>query len=299
MGRKHMSICDMRQISFAARGNDARESVGRDRRSQAVHHDDRDTTHHKATFGTLCVKTSSPRRKMVIINAVWRIVEAKSRIPEWCFLPGGHGAVAGGAGNTPKTAAIGPLLMNRRGVCMTDPTPADGGIRQGQVARLLMKHRTSLYGFIFACVRNHDDTEDILQNVSVAVTESIGQLKDESGFLPWAREIARRRVLAHRRSARRDLVCDPEVARALAEASDRVEREQPASAHRAALMACLEGLPGESRRLIQMRYDREFGDVADIARQLGRTVQSVYAQLKRIKIALRECVSRRLAVEQA
>ena len=52
----------------------------------------------------------------------------------------------------------------------TERTPADAGIRQGQVARLLMKHRTSLYGFIFACVRNHDDTEDILQNVSVAVT---------------------------------------------------------------------------------------------------------------------------------
>ena len=181
---------------------------------------------------------------------------------------------------------------------MTEPTPVDGTIRQGQVARLLMKHRTSLYGFIFACVRNHDDTEDILQNVSVAVTESIGQLHDESGFLPWAREIARRRVLAHRRSSRRETVCDPEVVRALAEASERVEREQPASAHRAALTACLENLPGESRRLIQMRYDREHGNIAELARQLGRTVQSVYAQLKRIKVALRECVSRRLALEQ-
>src|SRR5262249_16185093 len=191
-----------------------------------------------------------------------------------------------------------PQVMNRHGGSMTWPTPADVSIRQGKVARLLMKPRTRLYGFIFACVRNHDDTEDILQNVSVAVTESIGQLQDEAGFLPWAREIARRRVLAHRRSARRETVCDPEVVRALAEASERGEREEPASVHRAALMACLEGLPGESRRLIQMRYDREHGNVADLARQLGRTVQSVYAQLKRIKVALRECVSKRLALEQ-
>jgi RNA polymerase sigma-70 factor (ECF subfamily) len=162
-----------------------------------------------------------------------------------------------------------------------------------------MKHRTSLYGFIFSCVRNHDDTEDILQNVSVAVNESIGQLQNESGFLPWAREIARRRILAHRRQSRRELVCDPEVVRALAEASDRIEREVPASAHQAALMACLEGLPRESRRLIQMRYEREFGDIGLLAEELGRTVQSVYAQLKRIKVALRECVSRRLALEQS
>src|SRR5579859_548833 len=117
---------------------------------------------------------------------------------------------------------------------------SDGPLRQGQIARLLMHHRTALYGFIYACIRNHDDTEDILQNVSVAVTESIAQLKDESGFLPWAREIARRRILAHRRTAKREMPCDPELVRALADASDRVEQDEPASVHRAALMACLE-----------------------------------------------------------
>ena len=174
-----------------------------------------------------------------------------------------------------------------------------GPIRQGEVARLLMQYRTALYGFIFACVRQHDDTEDILQNVSVAVTESIGQLKDEGGFLPWAREIARRRILAHRRTSRRELACDPDLVRALAEAAEEVEREQPASAHRTALMACLEQLPGESRKLITMRYDGASGNVARLASYFGRSVQSVYAQIKRIKMALRECVGRRLALEQS
>jgi RNA polymerase sigma-70 factor (ECF subfamily) len=179
------------------------------------------------------------------------------------------------------------------------PTSSDGGIGAGEVARLLMKHRTALYGFIFACIRNHADTEDVLQNVSVAVTESIAQLRDESGFLPWAREIARRRILAWRRTAKRESACDPELVRALAEASERVERDLPASDHRAALMACLEMLPGESRKLIVMRYDKSFGNIASLADRFGRSVQSVYAQLKRIKIALRECVSRRLALENS
>src|SRR5262245_53386459 len=177
------------------------------------------------------------------------------------------------------------------------PEIRDGAVRQGEIARLLMLHRTALYGFIYACVRNHADTEDILQNVSVAVTESIAQLKDESGFLPWAREIARRRVLAHRRTARRELPCDPELVRALADASDRVEVEEPASIHRAALMACLENLPGESRKLIAMRYDGRSGNVSRLAAHFGRSVQSIYAQIKRIKIALRECVGRRLMAE--
>jgi RNA polymerase sigma-70 factor (ECF subfamily) len=170
-------------------------------------------------------------------------------------------------------------------------------LQHGQITRLLMQHRTALYGYIFACVRNHDDAEDIFQNVSVAVTEAIGQLRHEAGFLPWAREIARRRILAHRRNARREQPYDPELVRRLAEAADRVEQARPASAHRSALMACLEGLPPQSRRLIEMRYDGSATDVSELAAKFGRSVQGIYAQLKRIKTALRECVERRLALE--
>src|SRR5258707_6945422 len=102
----------------------------------------------------------------------------------------------------------------------------EGALGQGQIARLLMQHRTALYGYIFACVRNHTDAEDILQNVCVAVVESIGQLRDEEGFLPWSREIARRRVLAHKRLAQREQAFDPDLVRCLAEAARRVERRE-------------------------------------------------------------------------
>ncbi len=173
----------------------------------------------------------------------------------------------------------------------------DGALQQGQVARLLMQHRATLYGYIFACVRNHADAEDILQNVCVAVTESIDRLTDEAGFLPWAREIARRRVLAHRRTARREQPCDPDLVRCLAEAADRVEERRPASVQQQALMACLESLPPASRRLIVSRYDGSVDGADQLAGVFGRSVQGIYAQIKRIKQALRQCVERRLAAE--
>jgi RNA polymerase sigma-70 factor (ECF subfamily) len=163
---------------------------------------------------------------------------------------------------------------------------ADSTIPHSQMTRLLMQHRTALYGYIFACVRNHDD-----------VTESIARLSDEAGFLPWAREIARRRVLAHRRSTRREQPFDPELVRRLAEAAERVERAQPASRLRAALTACLESSPTESRRLILMRYEDSAASAEELAARFGRSVQGIYAWIKRIKTALRECVERRLALE--
>jgi RNA polymerase sigma-70 factor, ECF subfamily len=171
-------------------------------------------------------------------------------------------------------------------------------LRQGQIARLLMQHRTALYSYIFSCVRNHADAEDLLQNVSMVVMESFEQLTSEDGFLPWAREIARRRILAHRRTHKREAPCDPEIIQALAEASDRVEQLQPASKHHIALLACLEGLPIESRKLIASRYEENQGDAAQLAEKFGYSIQSIYARIKRIKIALRNCVEKRLEHEK-
>lgn len=173
----------------------------------------------------------------------------------------------------------------------------DHVIGQADVARLLMKHHTALYAYVFACVRSHHDTEDILQNVSVAVVEAIAQLRDEAGFLPWSREIARRCTLAYCRKKRRERPLDPELVQSLAEAADALEHDQPTAPFADALTTCLEGLPPESRRIMVLRYADEFADTEGVAQKVGRSVQAVYAHVKRIKAALRDCVERRLAPE--
>jgi RNA polymerase sigma-70 factor, ECF subfamily len=167
---------------------------------------------------------------------------------------------------------------------------------QRQAARLLTRHHTALYSYVYACVRSHHDAEDILQNVSVVVIESLGQLRDEGGFLPWAREIARRCALAHCRKNRRETSLDPELVQKLAEAADALERDCPEEDHRAALLACLEELPAHSRDMLARRYDGSSG-ARDLAARFGQTVQAFYARIKRIKAVLRDCVSRRLATE--
>jgi RNA polymerase sigma-70 factor, ECF subfamily len=166
--------------------------------------------------------------------------------------------------------------------------------RQGQIARLLMQHRMGLYAFIFSCVRNHADAEDILQNVSVVVMESFEQLTSEEGFLPWVREIARRRILANRRENQREQPFDPDLVEALVDAAEAIDREKSAPMHHAALLACLESLPDESRQLIALRYQEGIGDATQLAHQFGYSIQSIYARIKRIKLSLKDCVEKRL-----
>ncbi len=167
--------------------------------------------------------------------------------------------------------------------------------RQVEAARMLMQHRSALYSYIFACVRNHADAEDVLQTTTVAVMEAAEQLRDADGFLPWAREIARRRVLAHRRGTAREQPSDPDLVLALADAAERLDEREPIGPRQLALRDCLDRLPPNSKLLITSRYDPESGDAAELAEKFGHSVQSVYARIKRIKLALRKCVERRIA----
>jgi RNA polymerase sigma-70 factor (ECF subfamily) len=168
---------------------------------------------------------------------------------------------------------------------------------QATASRLLARHRPALLGYLLACVHNHADAEDLFQDVAVVVVRSLGRLRSEDEFLCWAREIARRRVLAHFRTAGRQRAVDPELVQRLAEAAERLEAVQPASERHEALRACLETLPERSRRLIGLRYDQPADGAEGLARLFGLSVQAVYALVKRIKSALRACVERRLAEE--
>jgi RNA polymerase sigma-70 factor (ECF subfamily) len=170
----------------------------------------------------------------------------------------------------------------------------DSALLREKGLRLLMSYRSALHAYIFASVRNHADAEDIWQDVAVAVMESVSDLQDEQQFLPWAREIARRRVLAHHRKSTRQLPLDPTLMQALSDASDRVERQSPTPTYRDALMECLDKLPDDSRRILSQRYEGAC-NLEDLAKQAGRSIQGLYALLKRLRMVLRDCVNQRVA----
>lgn len=163
-------------------------------------------------------------------------------------------------------------------------------------ALLLMQSRCSLYGYIYACVRNHADAEDIFQDVSVVAIREISQLREKEQFLTWAREIAFHRVLAHhkKKKSKREVALNLHVVGALAEAAERMQKKESIFPRREALMECLERLPLRSRELINMRYDDSIESVQIIAEHYGQTVRAIYSRLDRIRNVLRNCVTKHL-----
>lgn len=172
--------------------------------------------------------------------------------------------------------------------------PSDCAIDAPEVARLLVEHRSLILGYLLACVRNHADADDLFQEVSLAATRSAGDLRSAEGFVPWAREIARRRVLAHFRKSKRLTAVDPEVAERLYETAAEMDRSSDVPERIEALHLCLDNLPSESRRLIALRYEDHQRPVESLAQAFGRSIQATYAILKRSRLLLRDCITQRM-----
>ncbi|YCM44298.1 sigma-70 family RNA polymerase sigma factor [Verrucomicrobiaceae bacterium 227] len=175
-----------------------------------------------------------------------------------------------------------------------DPKDTHSSTHVAEVARLLIEHRASLMGYLVSCLRNHSDAEDLFQEVSLAAIKSASQLRSAEGFLPWTREIARRRVLAHFRKSKRLTPIDPELVDRLAETAAEMDSSPETPARIEALRGCLENLPGESRKLIALRYEDHQRPVEALAESIGRSIQATYAILKRSRLMLRDCITQKM-----
>lgn len=164
---------------------------------------------------------------------------------------------------------------------------------RNEIVRLLMEHRGTLFAFIFASVRDYDMAEEVLQDVSVVVCEDSESFELGTNFGAWAREIARRRILAYYRTAKRlpSPLSDEEL-RNLQAGFDAVD-DVTTKLRMASLSKCLESLKPFAKRLIQMRYAGRFS-LSEIGKQVGRQPESVRKALYRTRQSLRECIERRL-----
>ena len=67
-------------------------------------------------------------------------------------------------------------------------------MQQDQIQAEFLKTRQTLLGFIFALTRDHEVAEEVFQEVALAILQEASKGIVVERFLPWAREIVRRRV---------------------------------------------------------------------------------------------------------
>jgi RNA polymerase sigma-70 factor (ECF subfamily) len=170
-----------------------------------------------------------------------------------------------------------------------------------QLVNELLENRDAILGFIMALTRDYAVAEEIFQEVAKAILEEANQGRAVAHFMPWAREIARRRVSEfYRRNAQRRQIesvspsMEEVVCQAFAENEKTLEAGQ---ARLQALLECLEGLSGRNREAVEGFY-RQRKSVRDIAAALGWSEQSVKNALWRSRKTLAECVRQKVRAQQ-
>jgi RNA polymerase sigma-70 factor (ECF subfamily) len=175
--------------------------------------------------------------------------------------------------------------------------PADSARHRVLLVQVLARHQVMILAYARAIVRDLHLAEDVYQEVALILARDPARMPaEEAGLAPWLREITRRKALELLRKAHRACALDDEVLELVAGAFEPTPPDALGDL-RAAMAGCLERLPADSRAIVTGRYADDL-TCEDIAARAGRSVQGVYAVLKRMRLALQECVERTLAGPQ-
>lgn len=154
--------------------------------------------------------------------------------------------------------------------------------------------QSSLYAFILTLMAGQEGAADVLQETNLKLIRELHRYDTSRPFLPWAMTLAKFAVMAWRtRQSRSKLVLDNDVVGLMAEELPDSQDDREL----AALESCLAALPARQRELIADRYDRG-QTVRAIAARLGQPENALAALLYRIRKALHDCITTKLAQEE-
>jgi RNA polymerase sigma-70 factor, ECF subfamily len=166
--------------------------------------------------------------------------------------------------------------------------------RRSEFASHLGEVQARLYGYIHSLVRDHDDADDLFQQTATILWNKFADYDRGRSFFSWACGIARFEVSNFLRTrGRQKLYFTDDLNLLLIEAHEQFPRDEMED-RKTALGSCVQKLRERDRELLRECYG-EAGGVNDVAGKNGRSSQSVYNSLRRIRRSLFECIERTLA----
>jgi RNA polymerase sigma-70 factor (ECF subfamily) len=177
-----------------------------------------------------------------------------------------------------------------------DETAANGEKNPERFVRLLGRYQQRVYSFILTLVPHWADADEVLQETNIVLWRNFSEFKPDTDFVRWANQVAYFEVLKFRRRQQKDhlFFSDAFVEEVAAEV---MEMSETLQLQRDRLAGCLQKLSDRDRTLIHLRYD-EGSSVKRVAEQLGRSADSVYKSLGRVRRMLIDCIHREKMAEE-
>jgi RNA polymerase sigma-70 factor (ECF subfamily) len=161
-------------------------------------------------------------------------------------------------------------------------------------AEIVGQHQDAVWRYLRVLGCRPQEADDLAQETFLVLLRA--GLVDEGApaLRAWLRTTARNLFLAWCRSTARSpwFASDADVDAAF----DAYERDDDGAGYRDALRACLQTLPARQRELLEEQVHGR-AKPAQLAAATGLAAEGARSLLRRIKLALRQCIQRRLRDE--
>jgi RNA polymerase sigma-70 factor, ECF subfamily len=157
---------------------------------------------------------------------------------------------------------------------------------------LLTSAQPRLFSYLAMILGDVHDANNVLQEANVTLWTKADDFTPGTNFLAWAREVAYFKALAFVRDRKRErLILSQELVDRVVSRPEHTETDQ----RRVPLRHCMSELSAKQMDLLRLRYS-DGEPIAKIAQQENKTEAAIKMSLRRLRLALMNCINRRLSI---
>jgi len=171
--------------------------------------------------------------------------------------------------------------------------------RDDEIVQLIVKHQSALRAFLVSLMPGNSNVEDLMQETSMLIWQKRGEFELGSDFKAWMFSVAHFRTMAYWRDQKRskESSMPDELLNQLADQAEESGFEGIDRRYQY-LLDCIQILNPQDRGLVLRRHASGMNP-GKVAKELGRTSNSVRVSLHRVRSVLKTCIERKVRMEKS
>ena len=165
------------------------------------------------------------------------------------------------------------------------------------LAKLIKRHESKIYGFIYSKIPDRDITNDIFQDTFIKVIKTLksNSYNEEGKFLPWVMRISHNLVIDHYRSTKKmPMLRETEefsIFSIISDDSQSIENKIISEQVEMDLKKLIEGLPADQKEVLVMRMyqDMSFKEISECT---GVSINTALGRMRYALMNLRKVIDK-------
>ena len=165
------------------------------------------------------------------------------------------------------------------------------------LAKLIKRHESKIYGFIYSKIPDRDITNDIFQDTFIKVIKTLksNSYNEEGKFLPWVMRISHNLVIDHfRKTKKMPMFRETEefsIFSIMSDDSQTIENKIISEQVEVDLKKLIEGLPADQKEVLVMRMYQDMS-FKEISESTGVSINTALGRMRYALMNLRKVIDK-------